>query len=386
MTKRRPSKPPPLRRPFGSFELLSKLGEGGMAEVFLAERRMQAGFRQKVALKTVHPRYRNDPSVRERFVTEARTNARLSHSNIPVVVDFGTDPAPYLALEYIDGATLNELMYRMYELRQHLDVSTAMFIGACVAQALNHAHGLKADDGTPLGIVHRDIAPKNVLLRADGTPYLVDFGLAQVADNVLETYGAMPVGTFCYMAPEQLAGGHVDARADLFAFGILLWEMLTTRQLIPTNDPRQVIAIHQKGLYPKPSEFNADVTADLDSLTLQCLRFDPSERPVSAEAISVPLQRMLHERSPGYGSEQLAKTLHWAFPDRAWSRKAPNEAGEQPQLHERARLAHFARNDSSANPVVEWAKENTTALVVFGILLAICTVCAFSAGALLGAS
>jgi serine/threonine protein kinase len=375
---------PSARRVFGPYELIAKLGEGGMAEVFLAERRAEGGFRQKVALKTIHPRYRSDAVLLERFVTEARTNARLRHANIPKVINFGTEPAPFIALEYIEGVSLNELMYRLYQWRQQLDVSTAMFIGATVAQALHHAHGLRDEDGTPLGIVHRDVAPKNVLISVDGTPYLVDFGLAQVADNLLETHGAVPVGTYCYMAPEQIAGGHVDARADVFALGILMWEMLTTRQLIPTNDPREVVEVLRAGRFPAPSELNPEVPSDLAEITMQCLRFDPAARPPSCEAVSVPLQRMLHERTPGYGREQLTKTIRWAFPERDFDRHEANAPAEQPEAADRARLAWTAKaSDSKPTPVWTWLRSNVRIVVIVAVALVLTSMCSFMSGILI---
>ena len=321
-----------------------------MAEVFLAERRADGGFRQKVALKRIHPRHQSNSVLLERFVTEARTNARLAHPNIARILDFGTQPEPYLALEYVEGASVSDLMYRLFQWRQRVDVSLAMYTAIGVAQALNHAHRLQGEDGTPLGIVHRDVAPKNVLLSLDGTPTLLDFGLVQVADNFLETHGATPVGTYCYMAPEQLAGGHVDARADLYSLGVLLWELLTTRQLISTNDPREVTTLQRRCDFPPPSTFHSDVPPDLDDLTMQCLRYAPDDRPPSAEALSVPLQRMLHERSAGYGAEQVAKTIHWAFPEREWSRKQPQELAAQPQPQDRTRLAWKARSERPPRP------------------------------------
>ncbi len=346
---------------FGLYELLEKLGEGGMAEVFLAERRGEGGFRQKVALKRILPQFLTDQVLLERFMTEARTCARLAHPNIAHVIDFGTEPEPFIAFEYVTGVSVSGLMYRLYRWRQKMDCSVAMFVAATVAQALNHAHALQDDDGTPLGIVHRDVAPKNVLISNSGTPYLLDFGLAQVADSLLETHHAVPVGTFCYMAPEQLRGGHVDARADVFSLGVLLWEMLTTRQLISTNDPREVVEVHRRGDFPKPSSINPEVPADLDELTIQCLRFDPERRPFSAEAVSVPLQRMLHQRSPGYGPEQLAKTVHWAFPEKDWSRIRPHELAPQPEPHDRARLAWEARQEPPKRDLAESnAEEETT--------------------------
>jgi len=374
-------------RSFGPYEIVEKLGEGGMAEVFLAERRRDAGFVQKVALKRIHPRYRGDPVLMARFVTEARTNARLRHSNIVNAIDFGTSPEPFLALEYIEGISVGELMYRIYQMRQRLDVSAAMFIAIGAAQALAYAHKLRGEDGTPLGIVHRDVSPANVLLSMNGTPYVMDFGLVQVADNLLETYGAATVGTFCYMAPEQLAGGHVDGRADIFSLGVVLWEMLTTRRLIGSNDPREVHAFHERGGLDSPKKLNPEVPDDLAELTMQLLRKTPEDRPPSAEAVSVALQRMAHSRAPGYGREQLAKTVTWAFPEREWARVPPNLPAEQPEPHDRARLAREEKEKDQAHTArLEAVKAGRTLLslaAVAGVAAAVAVV-AFALGLIVG--
>jgi serine/threonine protein kinase len=374
-------------RAIGPYEIVEKLGEGGMAEVYLAVRRRDGGFVQKVALKRIHPRYQGDAVLRERFMTEARTNARLRHSNIVDAIDFGTSPEPFLALEYVDGVTVGELMFRMYQLRQRFDVSAAMFIAIGVAQALDYAHKLRGDDGTPLGIVHRDVSPANVLLSMDGTPYVMDFGLVQVADNLLERYGAATVGTFCYMAPEQLAGGLVDGRADIFSLGVLLWEMLTTRRLISSNDPREVHAFHEKGELDSPTRLNPEVPADVAELTLQCLRPNPDDRPPSAAGVSVALQRMAHERAPGYGREQLAKTVRWAFPEREWSHEPPNLPAEQPEPADRARLAREEKEKDQAHTArLEALRTGQTlvSLAVTAALVTVSTVVAFALGLIVG--
>ena len=373
-----------MLRALGPYRVLNKLGEGGMAEIFLAEREREGGFRRRVALKRIHPRFKRNEVLLERFLTEARTHARLAHANVVKILDFGVDPEPFLALEFVDGISIGQLMHRMYEMRQRLDPSAAMFIATGAAKALDHAHRLRDEDGTPLGIVHRDLTPANVLLSADGTPYVTDFGLVQVADNLLETYGAVPVGTFCYMAPEQLEGGHVDARADLFSLGILLWEMLTTRNLLPSNDPKEVRKIYAEREPPPPSKLNPEVPADLDALTMQLLAVDPEKRPPSAEAVSVALQRMAHERAPGYGSEQLAKTLRWAFPEREWDRDPAALPPAQPSIQERAKLATRTPGAPKLRwrAAKEWVKTNGLPAIVMGILLFFTAVISFVAGAL----
>jgi len=187
---------------FGAYTLHEKLGQGGMAVVYRGERVGEAGFRKRVAIKRILPQYRRDASLLERFAAEARTNARLDHPNLVQVLDFGIDPEPYLALELVEGVSLSQVMQRLLARGEKLDFSAMLFIAAEVANGLDHAHRKRGDDGTPLGIVHRDISPQNVLLSNEGAVKVSDFGLVKAADNVLKTASGITIGKLSYMAPD----------------------------------------------------------------------------------------------------------------------------------------------------------------------------------------
>jgi serine/threonine protein kinase len=232
---------------FGAYTLHEKLGQGGMAVVYRGERVGEAGFKKRVAIKRILPQYRRDASLLERFAAEARTNARLDHPNLVQVLDFGIDPEPYLALELIEGVSLSQVMQRLLARSEKLELSAMLFIAAEVANGLDHAHRKRGDDGTPLGIVHRDMSPQNVLLSNEGAVKVSDFGLVKAADNVLKTASGVTIGKLSYMAPEQADGRDIDARADLFALGVTMWEMLTLRSLIPPDDPARATHLLQIG-------------------------------------------------------------------------------------------------------------------------------------------
>ncbi len=319
----------------GEYHLLERLGQGGMAMVYRAERVGEAGFKKKVAIKRMLPGYRRDRSLLERFAAEARTNARLDHPNLVQVVDFGIEPEPYLVMELVDGVTLASLLTRLVEQRQRLEIAAACFIGAEAAQGLDYAHRRRDEQGNPLGIVHRDVSPQNVLLSNEGAVKVSDFGLVKAADNVVQTGSGVPIGKLSYMAPEQANHVPVDARADVFSLGIVVWEMLTMRTLMPPNDPATTTAMLQVCDFPPPSHFNPNVPPALDEVVMRCLAKEPERRTPSAQAFTMQLRAILHELAPGYGRDQLARLVTWVFPEKGWSIDEPHETAAQPSPAER---------------------------------------------------
>ena len=320
----------------GPYRLLEKLGHGGMAIVFRAERVGEAGFKKRVAIKRILPQYRRDASLLERFAAEARTNARLDHPNLVQVLDFGIDPEPYLVLEFVEGVSLSQIMQRLLDRKELLELPAALFIGAEAAQGLDHAHRKKDDDGTPLGIVHRDVSPQNVLVSNEGAVKVSDFGLVKAADNVLKTASGVSIGKISYMAPEQgQSGTSIDARADIFSLGVMLWEMLTLRSLIPPDDPARAAQLMQSGAWEPPSRFNPKVPERVDRIVLHCLMLDREQRMPTAQQLSLELREILHEMAAGYGRQQLARLVTWLFPEKGWTLAEPNQPAAQPSTEER---------------------------------------------------
>jgi hypothetical protein len=313
-----------------------------MALVYRAERVGEAGFKKKVAIKRMLPAYRRDPSLLERFAAEARTNARLDHPNLVHVLDFGIEPEPYLVLEFVEGVTLAALLTRLVEKRQQLEIAAACFIGAEAAQGLDHAHRKRDDEGSPLGIVHRDVSPQNCLLSNEGAVKVSDFGLVKAADNVVQTGSGVPIGKMSYMAPEQAGNAPIDARADVFSLGIVVWEMLTMRPLMPPNDPGRASQMLIACEFKRPSHYNKSVPPALDDIVMRCLTKASAERTPSAQALSMQLREVLHEIAPGYGRDQLARLLGWAFPEKGWVIDEPHETAAQPSMEERMSMPQIA--------------------------------------------
>ncbi|MCZ7684009.1 MAG: serine/threonine protein kinase [Sandaracinaceae bacterium] len=183
--------------------------------------------------------------------------------------------------------------------------------------------------------MHRDVSPQNVLLSNEGAVKVSDFGLVKAADNVVQTGSGVPIGKLSYMAPEQAEHVPVDARADVFSLGIVVWEMLTMRTLMPPNDPARASAMLQACQFKPPSAYNPKVPPALDEIVMRCLTKSAEQRTPSAQALSMQLREVLDELAPGYGRDQLARLLGWAFPEKGWSIDEPHETAAQPSVAER---------------------------------------------------
>src|SRR5216110_1462530 len=221
---------PPLGAPgqrLGRYELLQRIAVGGMAEVYRAWAAGPGDFRKLVAIKRLLPQHALDPQLLRMFLDESRLMARFGHANLPLVTDVsdGTgDDVPFFVMEYVAGVDLRDLLRAA---RGALPVEHVATIGAGVAAGLHHAHELRADDGRPLEIVHRDVSPSNVLVSFDGGVKVTDFGVAKWLQQRSFTYQGQLKGKFAHMSPEQCRGEPLDRRSDVFAVGTLLYEMAT---------------------------------------------------------------------------------------------------------------------------------------------------------------
>jgi len=293
-------------RELGRYELIRRIAQGGMAEVYLARRRV-AGVEKRLVIKRIRPERSADPRFLELFVREARLSMRLVHQNIVPVFDFGrAGDDVFLAMEHVDGRDLGTALARA----GRLDPVVAAFVAAECCQALDYAHGRRTDEGTPMAVVHRDVTPRNVLLSWSGEVKLADFGVASVAGDT----GVR--GTLTYMAPEQARGELVDGRADVYALGLVLWEMLSGRRARAGGGERELLAAARRGEPPPALD---DVPAPLAAAIARATAARADDRYPDARALLDDLDRFVvaeraaHPDQPA-PARRLAEWLRGAHP------------------------------------------------------------------------
>jgi serine/threonine-protein kinase len=260
----------------GRYVVKRRLAEGGMAEVYLAQAVGPEGFAKDVVIKVVRSFLASDQQFIDMFINEARLSSRLNHANVVQIFDFGKhDDSYFIAMEYVRGASLFDLRKRCRDRSIPFPPTLVAEIGAQVARGLQYAHSL-TDKGKPLGIVHRDVTPHNVLLSFDGAVKLTDFGIAKASTT--HTAPGVLKGKFAYMSPEQARGDVVDARTDIFALGVVLWEMLTGGRLFDGDNEMAVLRSVHESLIAPPSRLNPDVPPELSDITLKALSRPLHER------------------------------------------------------------------------------------------------------------
>ena len=256
----------------GRYELLEQLGEGGMGAVWLARLTGGHGFEKLCIVKTVLPSLANDPEFVSRFLHEGRVLTQLHHANIAQVYDMGEEGgALFLALEYVPGVDLSTLHQRARAKAESLPLSLAVYIAQQMAEGLGYAHRRAALDGTPLNIVHRDVSPQNVMVSYDGEVKVIDFGIARSEARSRATAQASVMGKLGYMAPEQARGELLDHRADQYAIGVVLWELLSNEPFVPRGTlTEMVVAMASPKLRPL-TPLRADVPPSLEATVLKAL-------------------------------------------------------------------------------------------------------------------
>jgi len=255
-----------------------------MATLMLARRRGVGGFSRLVALKLVHQHLTEDSAMIRLFLDEARISAHVTHPNVVHVEEVGVhDGLYFIAMEYVHGVSLAHLLKRLSQDRRRMSPTLAVCLAAQVAEALHAAHDAVGEHGAPLHVVHRDVSPQNVLLAHTGHVKLIDFGIAKSQAALHESRtGAGVLGKLRYMSPEQLNSQNVDLRTDVYALGVVLWEMLTARNFLRCHrldDPRDLAT---RANPPPPSRYSALVKPLLDRVILRALAPDPNHRYASA--------------------------------------------------------------------------------------------------------
>jgi serine/threonine-protein kinase len=285
---RSPEQADRLPRSFGRYVLFDRIGRGGMADIYLARAKTGLGGARLAVVKQVLPLYSGSDEFSQLLSAEAKLAARLSHANVVQVFDLGREgDRLYIAMEYVEGYDLHQLLRRLTQARVPLPAEFAIFIITEALRALDYAHRARDEDGNPLGVVHRDVSPSNVLISFEGEVKLCDFGIARAAADLSEVPDDSVVrrtriaGKSAYMAPEQARGESYDERADVFCAGILLWELCAGRRMYRGTDEEK-LAQAQRGEVPELPDRGLPEQDELQRILGHALAPEPDERYPSA--------------------------------------------------------------------------------------------------------
>jgi serine/threonine-protein kinase len=293
---------------FGRYELVSRLGFGGMAETWRARLLGEESFTKTVLIKKLLPEYADDYAFTTMLISEARISATLTHNNIAQVFDFGRVGSEYfLAMEFVDGQPLHYFNQRaLLERFPSVPLPVAVFIGVELCRGLHYAHTRKDESGKPLSIVHRDISPENVLVSYEGQVKIVDFGLAKARElRGFNTEPGVMKGKYLFFSPEQARGEEVDARTDVWATGIVIYEMLCGK--LPVEGPEYVVLPKlSKGDFPRPRDINPRVTQELEDILMEALTMRREDRYSTCQAFGDALAEYQYSLAPRFSSMTLS--------------------------------------------------------------------------------
>ncbi|MFK7987139.1 MAG: serine/threonine-protein kinase [Sandaracinaceae bacterium] len=295
----------------GPYELVRRIGKGGMASVYLARGNSADGAAHTYAVKVMHPHLAQQPELVDMLMDEARIASSLDHPHIVPTVDLGVDRGRYyMAMEYVEGIALDRL------LRSHAEdrpPEVLVSIAIDVLAGLAAAHALRGDDGESLELVHRDVTPGNILVGLDGRARLLDFGVAKARARLTKTMPGIVKGKAGYVAPEVALGRPLDGRADIFSMGVLLWNALTGEHLYDTDDLAKSIKQLVTVQPPAPSTVGFGPPSIFDAAILSALAQDPNGRHTSASEMADALYDALAKHAGGPSPHAVAKWVHTAF-------------------------------------------------------------------------
>jgi serine/threonine protein kinase len=307
----------------GRYRVVDEIGVGGMASVHLARMDGPGGFQKWVAIKRIHPHLVEDETFVHMFLDEARVAARISHPNVATVYELGKHEDTYwIAMEYLHGEPLREVMRRTDEVGRPMPPEIACRVIADAAEGLHAAHELLGKNGETLGLVHRDVTPHNLFLTYDGSTKVVDFGIAKFRSRMAHTRAGTLKGKLAYMSPEQVGGEPVDRRTDVFALGVVLWELTTGQRLFRMESDIDTLAKVEACRVPLPSTLVRDYPVDLETIVMKALARNKNARYRSARELSRALQSLLMQRGLFIASDEVAAHMLAVFGDRIRKREA----------------------------------------------------------------
>ena len=289
-----------------------------MAEVYLGEASSVEGFKKRVAIKRVLPHLAQNDNFIQMFLDEARLSARLSHANIVSVFDISAREDTYfLIMEFVDGANLKRILDCLQRRAQSFPLAQAVYVCAEACRGLSYAHELHDENGRPLGIVHRDISPPNIMITKRGEVKVADFGLAKAGTQLSQTDPGVVKGKFSYLSPEAALGKEVDSRADIFSLGIVLWEMLAGRRLFLGETDYATVKLIQQANIPRLAPLNPQVDEAFEEIILKALTREPDDRYQTAQQFGDALTGYLFTRQLKVTNYDLANLVNSAIAEDA---------------------------------------------------------------------
>lgn len=294
----------------GRYELLGRMAVGGMAEIYLARERFESLGSRQLVVKVMRHELEGQAEYHTMFLHESQVALRLSHPNICHIYECGIEAGRcFIAMEYVRGVTWRELSRRAATTGTRIPVPVIVKIAAHVAEALHSAHHATDAAGRPLDVVHRDVSPQNVMISFDGVVKLLDFGVAHARTELSFERSGTIQGKFGYLAPEQCLGRPVDARTDIFALGVCLWEALTGRRLFKRSGDYETLnaIVHEDA--PDPNEHGADVPEALSAIVRRALARAPDERFRSAAELHDALERYLTDARELVTTARIAEVV-----------------------------------------------------------------------------
>lgn len=293
------------------YRLIRRLAAGGMGEVYLAKEILRDNQERIVAIKRVLPHVAKNPIFRANFSNELKITPWLVHPNIARVYGSGeAEGMPYLVMEYVDGCTLADLFTRAVKRHQPVPIVVALQIVHDVCSGAQHAHTLSDDDGVPLGIVHRDLTPRNIIVTTDGHAKILDFGVAKTNQQSHITLPGRLKGTPSYMAPELVAGAPPSPASDVFSLGVILFELTTHRRLFRRPSILETVNAIERCEVPAPSSLVPDCPAALDLVVQTALACRPAQRYQTAEELRLALVALLRAFRKGQARHILERLVN----------------------------------------------------------------------------
>jgi serine/threonine-protein kinase len=320
-----------LPRRFGKYTLIRKLATGGMAELFLAIQKSVAGFEKLIVIKRILPSRTADHAFVEMLLHEARVAATLSHPNIVQVFDVGSvDGTYFIAMEHVHGEDLRSIVRQMKKkdvTEFPLEHALSIVLGMCAGLA--YAHEKRDLDGTPLNIVHRDISPQNVVVTFTGDVKVVDFGIAKSDTRMEDTKNGRLKGKIPYMSPEQARGENIDWRSDIFAAGVLLFELTTGKRLFKGTSEYDTLKLIVERDYPLPSQARFGYPRELEVIVMRALAKDRDQRWQSAREMQAAIEEFVRRERLGVSTIALSQFMKGLFEDKLAIQKEALLQGKQ---------------------------------------------------------